>query len=165
MNLKSKLVLGALMGAVAFAAQPAAAEIDKKEFRVVGTWGFLDHWKEREGPFWKTILPKASGGKLTANAKSNTELGLSGYEVMKLLKLGMFDAVHAVTTYVAQESPELEGADLSGVIQDLPTYRKANEAYRHIIAREVEEKFNAKLLMLYGWPSQQLWCNLGDKKN
>ena len=89
MNLKSKLVLGALMGAVAFAAQPAAAEIDKKEFRVVGTWGFLDHWKEREGPFWQTILPKASGGKLTANAKSNTELGLSGYEVMKLLKLGM----------------------------------------------------------------------------
>ena len=82
---------------------------------------------------------------------------------MKGLKLGMFDAVHAVTTYVAQESPELEGADLSGVIQDLPTYRKANEAYRHIIEREIEQKFNAKLLMLYGWPSQQLWCNLGDK--
>ena len=47
--------------------------------------------------------------------------------------------MHAVTTYVAQESPELEGADLSGVIQDLPTYRKANEAYRHVIAREVEQ--------------------------
>ena len=163
MRFNSKFVCGALIGAVALAALPAAAEINTKEFRVVGTWGFLDHWKEREGPFWKTILPKVSGGKLTANAKSNTELGLSGYEVMKLLKLGMFDAVHAVTTYVAQESPELEGADLSGVIQDLPTYRKANEAYRHIIAREVEQKFNAKLLMLYGWPSQQLWCNLGDK--
>jgi len=163
MGLKSKLLLGALMGAVAFAAQPAAAEIQKREFRVVGTWGFLDHWKDREGPFWTEWLPKASGGKLTATAKPLTELGLSGYEVMKLLKLGMFDAAHAVTTYVAQEIPELEGADLSGVIQDLPTYRKANQAYRNILAREIKEKFNAKLLVVYAWPSQQLWCNLGDK--
>ena len=97
MRFNSKFVCGALIGAVALAALPAAAEVNTKEFRVVGTWGFLDHWKEREGPFWKTILPKASGGKLTANAKSNTELGLSGYEVMKLLKLGMFDAVHALS--------------------------------------------------------------------
>jgi len=163
MNLKSKFLFGVLMGTFVFSVQPAMAEIQKKNFTVAGTWGFLDHWKEREGPFWKTILPKASGGKLTANAKSNTELGLSGYEVMKMLKLGTFDAVHAVTTYVAQESPELEGADLSGVIQDLPTYRKANNAYRSILAREIDQKFNAKLLMVYGWPSQQLFCNLGDK--
>lgn len=82
---------------------------------------------------------------------------------MRLLKLGVFDAVHGVTTYVAQDSPAIEGADLAGVIQDLPTYRKANEAYRSILAREFEEKYDAKLLMIYGWPSQQLWCNLGDR--
>ena len=29
-----------------------SAEMKKKEFKVVGTWSFLDHWKEREGPFW-----------------------------------------------------------------------------------------------------------------
>ena len=92
MNLKSKFLFGVLMGTFVLSMQPAMAEIQKKNFTVAGTWGFLDHWKEREGPFWKTILPKASGGKLTANAKSNTELGLSGYEVMKMLKLGTFDA-------------------------------------------------------------------------
>ena len=163
MRFKSKLVLGALMGAVAFAAQPAVAEMQKKEFKVVGTWSFLDHWKEREGPFWKERLPKLSGGKLTANAKSQTELGLSGFEIMRLLKLGVYDAVHGVTTYVAQDSPAIEGADLAGVIQDLGLYRKANEAYRDILSREFEEKYGAKLLMIYAWPSQQLWCNLGDK--
>ncbi|MEL0114265.1 MAG: hypothetical protein VW835_21260, partial [Rickettsiales bacterium] len=163
MRLKSKLILGALMGAVAFAAQPAVAEMQKKEFKVVGTWSFLDHWKEREGPFWKERLPKLSGGKLTANAKSQTELGLSGFEIMRLLKLGVYDAVHGVTTYVAQDSPAIEGADLAGVIQDLGVYRKANEAYRDILSREFEEKYGAKLLMIYAWPSQQLWCNLGDK--
>ena len=50
MRFNSKFVCGALIGAVALAALPAAAEINTKEFRVVGTWGFLDHWKEREGP-------------------------------------------------------------------------------------------------------------------
>lgn len=82
---------------------------------------------------------------------------------MRLLKLGVFDAVHGVTTYVAQDSPAIEGADLAGVIQDLQLYRKANEAYRPILEREFADKYGAKLLMLYGWPSQQLFCNLGDK--
>jgi TRAP-type C4-dicarboxylate transport system substrate-binding protein len=159
------LVAGAIAGAMALglAVAPASADMKKREFKVVGTWGFLDHWKEREGPFWKERLPKLSGGALTANAKSQTELGLSGFEIMRLLKLGVFDAVHGVTTYVAQDSPAIEGADLSGVIQDLGTYRKANEAYRGILAREFEQKYGAKLLMIYAWPSQQLWCNLGDK--
>lgn len=146
-----------------FSTIPASAEMKSREFKVVGTWGFLDHWKEREGPFWKERLPSITGGKLTANAKSQTELGLSGFEIMRLLKLGVFDAVHGVTTYVAQDSPAIEGADLAGVIQDLPTYRKANEAYRGILEREFEQKYDAKLLMIYAWPSQQLWCNLGDK--
>ena len=161
------VVAGMIAGAMALglAVAPASAEMQKKEFKVVGAWGFLDHWKEREGPFWKERLPKLSGGKLTANAKSQTELGLSGFEIMRLLKLGVYDAVHGVTGYVAQDSPAIEGADLSGVIQDLSIYRKANEAYRHIMAREFEEKYGAKLLMIYAWPSQQLWCNLGDKSN
>ena len=158
-------VAGAIAGAMllGLAAAPVSAEMKAKNFRVVGTWGFLDHWKEREGPFWKKHLPMVSGGKLTANAKSQTELGLSGFEIMRLLKLGVFDAVHGVTTYVAQDSPAIEGADLAGVIQDLGTYRKANEAYRSILEREFEQKYGAKLLMIYAWPSQQLWCNLGDK--
>ena len=149
--------------ALTLASGPADAEMKKKEFKVVGTWSILDLWKEREGPYWRERLPKISGGKLTANAKSQTELGLSGFEIMRLLKLGVFDAVHGVTTYVAQDSPAIEGADLAGVIQDLGVYRKANEAYRDILAREFEEKYGAKLLMIYAWPSQQLFCNLGDK--
>ncbi|MBM85458.1 MAG: transporter [Rhodospirillaceae bacterium] len=164
-----KAAIAVAAGAVALglAAGPASADghakLDKRSFKVVGTWSFLDHWQEREGPFWRERLPKLSGGMLTSNAKSQTELGLSGFEIMRLLKLGVFDAVHGVTTYVAQDSPMIEGADLAGVIQDLGNYRKANEAYRSILEREFAEKYDAKLLMIYAWPSQQLFCNLGDK--
>jgi len=41
--------------------------------------------------------------------------------------------------------------------------RKALDIYEPILSREFEQKYNAKLLMIYAWPSQQLWCNLGDK--
>ena len=154
----------AVAGAIALGAGVAgAADYGTKEFTVVGTWGFLDHWKERESKFWLEVIPKASGGALTANAKPLTELGLSGFEVMRLMKLGTYDAVHGVTTYVSQDSPAIEGADLAGTIQDLDEYRKAVEAYASVIEREFAEKYDAKLLMLYAWPSQQLWCNLGDK--
>lgn len=32
-----------------------------------------------------------------------------------------------------------------------------------MIEREVAEKYNAKLINVYTFPSQQLWRNMGDK--
>ena len=155
----------ALVGVLCLAGQPViAAGIDTKKFEVVGTWGFLENWKVFESKFWNETLPEVSGGKLTANAKPYTELGLKGYEVMQGLKKGAYDAVHALTSYSAQASPALEGIDLAGVVQDFDTYRKAINAYRPIIARELADKYNAKLLNLYTFPSQQLWCNFKDRK-
>jgi len=159
-----KLALaGALAMGVAFGAGGASAEVQEKEFRVVGTWGFLSQWKDHESRFWNEVLPKASGGKLTANAKPYTELGLSGFEIMRQLKLGVFDGAHALTSYSASDSPAIEGADLAGVVQDLGLYRKVLDVYRPVIEKELQEKFNATVLMMYAFPSQQLWCNLGDK--
>ncbi|MDH3667914.1 MAG: TRAP transporter substrate-binding protein [Paracoccaceae bacterium] len=158
-----KRVISAAVAAVLATTAPAmSGDIDTKEFAVVGTWGNLFNWKEHESRLWGKILPEASDGKLTANAKPYTELGLSGYEVVKLLKLGTYDAVHALTTYTSQDSPALEGIDLAGVFQDFATYRKALQAYEPVIRRELRDKYNAELVMLYTFPSQQLFCNLGD---
>jgi TRAP-type C4-dicarboxylate transport system substrate-binding protein len=157
-----KLTLAAA-GAVALAASALTGPvhaIDEKEFKVVGTWGNLTQWKEHESRFWNEMLPKASEGKLTANAKPYTELGMSGFEVLRVLKLGAFDAVHALTSYTSQDAPPMEGIDLAGVISDFDTYRKAINAYRPIIERELADKYNAKLLMMYAFPSQQFWCNI-----
>ncbi|MEM7425348.1 MAG: TRAP transporter substrate-binding protein [Pseudomonadota bacterium] len=159
-----KWIAGAVAaGALAAGLTAAKAEINEYKFEVVGTWGFLENYKEFESKFWSEILPKASGGKLTANIKPQTELGLKGYEIMSGLKKGAYDAVHALTSYSAKASPALEGIDLAGVIQDYETYRKAVDAYRPIIEREVAEKYNSKLINIYTFPSQQLWCNMKDK--
>ena len=154
------VIAGAMaLGAIA----PAAADIDTKNFKVVGTWHFLNNWKEHEKRLWTEVIPKASGGKITATARPLTELGMKGFELMRQLKVGVFDFAHGVTSYVASDSPAIEGVDLSGVVQDLPTYRKVMDSYRGILDREFNNRFNSKILMLYSFPSQQLWCNLGDK--
>ena len=152
-------------GLIAGSVAPAVAEIDEYTFEVVGTWGFLENYKQFEQKFWTETLPAASGGKLTANIAPYTELGLKGFEVMAGVQRGAFDAVHALTSYSAQASPALEGIDLAGVIQDFETYRKAVDAYRPILEREVREKYNAQIVNIYTFPSQQLWCNLGDKSS
>lgn len=161
---RRKSLIAAMTAAMlSVGASQVSAEVQEYKFDVVGTWGFLENWKQFENKFWTETLPKASGGKLTANAKPYTELGLKGYEVMSGLKKGAYDAVHALTSYSAKASPALEGIDLAGVIQDFATYRKAVDAYRPIIEREIAEKYNGKLINIYTFPSQQLWCNLKDK--
>ncbi|MFK7942750.1 MAG: TRAP transporter substrate-binding protein DctP, partial [Paracoccaceae bacterium] len=49
-----------------------------------------------------------------------------------------------------------------GVFQDFATYRKALKSYEPIIRRELRDKYNAELVMLYTFPSQQLFCKLGE---
>ncbi|MEM1363377.1 MAG: TRAP transporter substrate-binding protein [Pseudomonadota bacterium] len=164
MKLKNT-VAAALCAATSLSAAPAMADGNIQEMRleVVGTWGFLENWKVFEERFWTEVIPEASGGKITANAKPYTELGLKGYEVMAGVRKGAYDVVHALTSYSSQASPALEGIDLSGIIQDWDTYRQAVDAYRPIIEREVREKYNAQIINIYPFPTQQLWCNLGDR--
>ena len=89
------------------------------------------------------------GRQADGKREAYTELGLKGYEVMSGLKKGAYDGVHALTSYSAKASPALEGIDLAGVIQDFGTYRKAVNAYRSVLEREVAEKYNAKIINIY----------------
>jgi len=160
---RTLVALSAALGLAVLATPATAADCGKREFKVVGTWGNLDHWKERESVFWEKTVPEATSVALTANAKPYTELGLSGYEVMRLLKLGVYDAAHSLATYSSQDSPAIEGTDLAGLTQDIDVYRKMIDSYRGIMTRELEAKFNSHLMMVYAWPSQQLYCNMGSK--
>ncbi|MGE4046516.1 MAG: TRAP transporter substrate-binding protein, partial [Acetobacteraceae bacterium] len=129
----------------------------------VGTPSSLDHWKLHESKLFKEMIPKASGGKLTANAKPRDELGLAGFPVMRQLRLGAFDFVFGDFTYVAGDSPIIEGTELSGLAQSVDQYRQMQEAYKPVFDKIFKEKFGAKILLMYAWPSQQLWCNFGDR--
>ena len=125
----------------------------------VGTWGSLTNYQKHEGPFWNDHIAEASGGQIIGEIKPQTELGLKGFEIMRLVKNGVFDFAFGLPGYVATENAIFEGADLSSLTQDIETQRKVSEAYFPTLEKAFEETYNAKLLMLYPFPSQTLWCN------
>jgi TRAP-type C4-dicarboxylate transport system substrate-binding protein len=149
---------GALVMAATLAAAPAQAQqLKKQEFNVVGSWGNLSPYNKIEKPFWSEQLAQRSGGQLTAKIAPLTELGLKGFEVLKLLNSGVYDFAHGVIGYVA-EDPVFEGPDLAIIAQDLDTARKVAEAYKPVLDKRFQEKFGSKLLALTNYPSQMLWC-------
>ncbi len=127
--------------------------------KAVGTWGSLTNYQKHEGPFFNELLVKASGGQIIGEIKPQTELGLKGFEIMRLVKNGVFDFAFGLPGYVAAENAIFEGADLSSLTQDIDTQRKVSEAYYPTLEKAFKEIYNAKLLMLYPFPSQTLWCN------
>jgi len=159
----------AVAAAALTAAGSAAAEVRPYNFKVVGTWGNLSNWQKHESRLWNEEVGKATDGKWTSQAAPLTELGLKGFEVMRLLKLGVFDVAHGVVGYVASESAVIEGVDLSTLVQDWDTMRKVADAYKPTVDAEFQKTYGAKLLGLYPFPSQMLWCakpveNINDLK-
>ena len=159
MNRKLLMVVAAAFTA-ALAGTPisGSAEIPAREFKVVGTWGHLAAWQKIESPFWAEMLPEASGGKLTAQAIPITEAGLKGYEVIRLLKLNVFDFAHGLVGYVAKGNGLIEGADLAGMAQDFTTLRAIHAAYRETIDKTFQETFGAKVVALHPWPPSLVYC-------
>ena len=148
-------------------ATPALADKPVK-FSVLGTWASVPVFTDHEEPFWRD-LSKNTGGKMIATIGSYSHMGLKGFEVMRLLKSGVFDYVHGLFGYVASENAVFEGPDLSAVAQDIGTERDVANAYFPILEKHFEKTFNAKLLQLYPSPSQIFYCReqingIGDLK-
>lgn len=159
-----KLKTLALAALTTIAASPlavtSAIAADKPAvIKAVGTWGNLTNYSKHEGPFWNSVINEASEGQIIGEIKPMTELGLKGFEIMRLVKNGVFDFAFGLPGYVAAENAVFEGADLSSLTQDIETERKVAEAYFPTMEKNFEEIYNAKLLMLYPFPSQTLWCN------
>lgn len=124
----------------------------------VGTWSSLTNFQKHEQPFFEG-LAEASDGDLVGKIQSQSGLGLKGFEIMRLVKNGVFDFAFGLPGYVAAENAIFEGADLSSLTQDIDTQRQVSDAYFDTLETAFADIYNAKLLMLYPFPSQTLWCN------
>jgi TRAP-type C4-dicarboxylate transport system substrate-binding protein len=152
-----RVLAAAALAATVFAAPVLAAD-KPVTIRAVGTWGNLSNYFKHEGPFFNEKLSEASGGSIIGEIKPQTELGLKGFEIMRLVKNGVFDFAFGLPGYVAQETAAFDGADLATLTQDIDTQRKVAEAYFPTLETLFAEVYNAKLMMLYPFPSQTLWC-------
>ncbi len=150
--------LATTLGALALTATTAMAD-GPVVLNAVGTWSSLTNFQKHEEPFFNERLNAASGGNIVGKIQSQSGLGLKGFEIMRLVKNGVFDFAFGLPGYVAAENAIFEGADLSSLTQDIDTQRKVSDAYYPTLETAFADIYNAKLLMLYPFPSQTLWCN------
>jgi TRAP-type C4-dicarboxylate transport system substrate-binding protein len=168
MNVKN-VVAGAALFALSLTGSSIAISQEAQTFKVVGTWSHTSAWQSYERPFWAEWLPEASGGKLKGNPISMTDAGLKGYEIVRLLKLGVFDFAHGLIGYVSEGNGLIEGGDLAGMAQDFDTLRKVLDAYRPTLDATFRQNFGARIIAMNPWPPSMLFCTkpvkgLGDFK-
>ena len=144
---------------VGFFASSAANAYDEFSMNVLGGFGNQTQMDEIERPFFTKWLPDAAGGKIKTKYRTLDEVGLKGFEAMRLLKLGVFDVMEIQIGYVGGDEPFFLGIDMLGAAPDLVTLRKLVEAYRPYMDERLQKRFNGKLMNVWPFTAQMVYCN------
>ena len=148
----------ACIGAMAFAAGALAQDLPQTNVKVVGVVNNLNMYKLVERPFWTETVPNESGGKVTADYVSMTDVNLKGTEQLRLAKLGVLEFFSGNIALMAADNLAFDAVDMTGVVPTFELARDMIEAYEPVLARHMEEQFNVKLLMTWPNPAQVLYC-------
>lgn len=135
-----------------------AENLPETKVKFIGTWASLSVYKEREQPLWAKRIPEASNGAITAEVTSFTDMGMKGAEVFRLMEKGVVPFGSTVLGYVAGDDPENEAVDLAGFSADIDTAKKIADAYKPSLSKLYEKKYGIKLLALYPFHAQMMYC-------
>ncbi|WP_205619083.1 TRAP transporter substrate-binding protein [Halomonas halocynthiae] len=151
-----KIVLGT---SVVFGMVLASTSQAETTLRVVGNFsGNKLHVEEVERPFFDEL-----GGHEGLNVVYNTmdAIGVEAADALRMIRSGAFDVMSVQIGMASRDEPFFEGIDLAGVTADLDQQREAVEAFRPDFDARLQERFNAKLMTLWPFGPQMMFCN-GD---
>jgi TRAP-type C4-dicarboxylate transport system substrate-binding protein len=101
-------------------------------------------------------MNKRTNGQLKMDVVSLPELGLTGFELVRVTRAGLVDVGDIILSYVAGDVSSLEGVDLPGLFPDFETSVKAHVAFLPVMKKN-EDKLGGVVLGAYLWPSQYLF--------
>ena len=136
---------------------PASAQMQEMSIKFIGQSSIESNSAQLEKPFFLKMTER-SGGKIKVDLQPFNTLGLTGVEILRLMKNGTLEWASNGLTFLAGDRPEFEGCDLAGITTTLDGAYKACAAYKSVIARIMAEAWNVKLLALYANPPQVVWC-------
>ena len=102
-------------------------------------------------------LKTKSGGNIDVKLSAWPEMGLTGPEVLRLVRAGQVDIGAAPLSTVSGDVPFLDGIDLAGLHPDMAQARKTAEALVPLANKELE-KFGSRIVATYPFPAQVIWC-------
>jgi TRAP-type transport system periplasmic protein len=148
-----------LTATVAFAFSTAAYAQEPIKIRAAGNLlatGLIQQQKEQ--PFFEN-LAKATGLPLEVDYKPMDVVGIKDAEGLRVLKSGLFDIVTLRIAQVSRDEPFLLGADIVGLNPNYEVARKVVDSYRDAFDKRLQERFNGKLLGIWPFGPQVVFCN------
>jgi TRAP-type C4-dicarboxylate transport system substrate-binding protein len=101
-------------------------------------------------------LDKRTGGQVKLDVVSLPEIGLTGFELVRVTRAGLVDVSDIILAYVAGDVPIIEGVDLPGLFPDMDTSVKAHVGFMPAI-KKAEDKLGGIVLGGYMWPGQYIF--------
>jgi TRAP-type transport system periplasmic protein len=145
----------ALVGAAIVFSGPVFAQVQLEGIVITRTaiqtevlWG----WAAEE-------LERRTGGDVTLEITSLPELGLTGFELVRVLQAGLADVADVMPTYVAGDMPVIEGADLVGLFGDYDTAVEGHLAWEAVLREKYADELGAVVLGSWPWAQQLLYSN------
>lgn len=126
--------------------------------QIVGGLGGVSQYTRLEEPFWRSIVPQISGGRITASIRPLDAGGLRGQEMLQLMRLGVVPFGSALLSVVSGDEPELNAMDLPVLNPDIATLRRTVDVFRRHLASVLRERYDIELLAIYTYPAQVLFC-------
>ncbi len=150
--MKTTLTAAAL--AATALAMPAAAESLRVMGQPVAT-GLIQ--KTVEQPFFENFAEE-TGLDFTADYQPVDVTGIKDTEQLRILKGGLFDIVSLRLSQVSRDEPTILGLDLVGLNPDYATGKRTVEEFAPKVDAQLQEKFNTKLLGVWPFGPQVLFC-------
>jgi TRAP-type transport system periplasmic protein len=101
-------------------------------------------------------VAKRTQGQLKVDVVSLPELGLTGFELVRVTRAGLVDFGDVLPTYIAGDVPAVEAVDLPCVFPDLDTSIKAHMGFMPAF-KKYEDKLGGVILGGYLWPAQMIF--------
>lgn len=147
-------LMAALIGATAV----TCAHAETYSFKVMGqpvATGNIQ--KNVEQPFFENFA-KNTGLDAKADYKPADTTGIKDTEQLRILKTGLFDIISLRLSQVSRDEPTILGLDLVGLNPDYETGRKTVAAFKDDVDVQLQKKFNTKLLGIWPFGPQVLFC-------
>ena len=143
--------------AAACATGPAWAQ-EKIKLKVIGqplATGLIQ--KNKEQPFFESLAQK-TGLPIEVDYKPVDTVGIKDTDELRVMKSGLFEVASLRMSQVSRDEPTILGLDMVGLNPDYATGRKVMKAYQDVVDKRLQQQFNVKLLGVWPFGPQVLFC-------
>jgi TRAP-type C4-dicarboxylate transport system substrate-binding protein len=102
-------------------------------------------------------LDQRTGGRIKLELTTVEELGLTGSEVLRVLRTGLVDIAEANVSYVASDLPILEATEIPGLASSYDKGKQILATWMDQVVRPLEPQIGAKVLSNFAWNSAYLF--------